>query len=318
MYKKWLKKVVFFLVFVFLLLNVITAFHAYKFTHFYDGVGPLKKPEQMSGVEKITAMVFGVKYPKNTIKDSFLLPHTNVYLKNNDSLLIEAWETYKSPKQSTVFSKTVIMFHGHGGNKAGVLKEAYAFDSLGYRVFLVDFRAHGNSQGNTCTIGYYETNDVQIAYNYIKQKYQGEIVLWGISMGAAAVLKAVDEYALKPNKIICEMPFATLQDAVKGRVRMMHLPEQPISTLLGFWGGTQQGFWAFGYKPKDYAAKISCPVLLQWGGQDARVTATETNEIYNNINSKKQLVIYEQAGHQSLCKHDYFKWTKNVSEFLKN
>ena len=94
------------------------------------------------------------------------------------------------------------MFHGHGGNKSGVLKEAEAFDSMGYRVFLVDFRAHGNSQGNICTIGFSETNDVLIAYNYIKQKYNEDIILWGISMGAATILKAVDEYNLKPIKII--------------------------------------------------------------------------------------------------------------------
>jgi uncharacterized protein len=318
MFKNWFKKLGYLLLFVFLLLNIITAFHAYKFTHFYDNVEPLKKPVQMSAAEKFSAMMFGVNYPKNKIKDSFLLPHSTVYLKNNDSLLIEAWETFKTPTQSQTYTKTVIMFHGHGGNKAGILKEAYAFDSMGYRVFMVDFRAHGSSQGNTCTIGFYETNDVQIAYNYVKEKYKGEIVLWGISMGAATILKAVDEYALKPNKIICEMPFATLQDAVKGRVRMMHLPEQPISTLLGFWGGTQQGFWAFGYKPKDYAAKINCPVLLQWGKQDPRVTSKETYDIYNNIKSQKQLVVYENAGHQSLCKHDFDKWYSNVNTFLKN
>ncbi|MFY8090866.1 MAG: alpha/beta hydrolase [Chitinophagaceae bacterium] len=318
MFKKWIKKLGILLLFLFLLLNIITAFHAYKFTHFYDDAAPLKKPEEMSGTEKFSAMFFGVNYPKKKNADSFLLPHKNVYLKNNDSLLIEAWESYNLPNQNRIFSKTVIMFHGHGGNKSGVLKEAEAFDSMGYRVFLVDFRAHGNSQGNICTIGFSETNDVLIAYNYIKQKYNEDIILWGISMGAATILKAVDEYNLKPIKIICEMPFATLQDAVKGRVRMMKLPEQPISTLLTFWGGTQQGFWAFDYKPKDYASKIKCPILLQWGKQDPRVSSKETYDIYNAINSKKQLIVYDSAAHQSLCKHDFEKWFTNVDSFLKN
>lgn len=318
MLKKWLKRIGFFALFLFVILNIVTAFHAYKFTHFYDNVLPLKKPEQMTKTEKFGAMFFGVNYPKNRVKDSFLLPHNTILLKNNDSLLIEAWETYNNPIQSTAFTKTVIMFHGHGGNKGGIIKEAKAFDSMGFRVFMVDFRAHGNSQGNTCTIGFYETNDVKIAYDYVNQKYKGDIILWGISMGAATVLKAVDEYKLKPSKIICEMPFAALQDAVNGRVRMMNLPEQPISTLLTFWGGTQQGFWAFGYKPKDYAAKIECPVLLQWGKQDPRVTSKETYDIFKAIKSPKQLVVYDDAAHQSLCKHDYTKWYSNVSQFLKN
>ena len=59
------------------------------------------------------------------------------------------------------------------------------------------------------------------------------------------------------------MPFGSLPDAVKGRVKIMGLPQEPISTLLTFWGGVQNGFWAFNLKPSEYAKKIKCPVLLQ-------------------------------------------------------
>lgn len=70
---------------------------------------------------------------------------------------------------------------------------------------------------------------------------------------------------MQPSKIILEMPFGSLNNAVKGRVRTMGLPEQPISTLLCFWGGAEQGFWAFNHNPYEYAQKITCPTLLQWG-----------------------------------------------------
>ena len=83
-----------------------------------------------------------------------------VYLKTKDSLKLEAWYI---PVDNAV--GTVLLFHGHGGNKSGVIKEAQGFEKLGYNTFLLDFRAHGNSDGNTCTTGYDESEDVKLAYD---------------------------------------------------------------------------------------------------------------------------------------------------------
>jgi esterase/lipase len=99
----------------------------------------------------------------------------------------------------------------------------------------------------------------------------------------------------------------------------MHLPEQPLSALLTFWGGTQQGFWGFNHNPSDYVKTITCPVLLQWGVNDARVSKNETEEIFKNISSKqKWLVRYEYSKHESLYKKETNKWIDNVSGFLAN
>jgi alpha-beta hydrolase superfamily lysophospholipase len=316
--KKWLKRIGYTLLVLFLLLNITCAFHAYKFTHFYADAPKPKKPEEMGTGEKISAMFFGVKYGKSKVMDSLTAPHDIVQLKAADSLRLEAWYLNRA-KDSIVMDKgTVIMFHGHGGSKSGTIKEAEAFYLMGYNVLMVDFRAHGNSDGNTCTIGYKETKDVKAAYDYIAAKNEKNILLWGISMGAVAIMKSMnDDSTIKPNKVILEMPFGSLTDAVKARVKMMGLPKQPISSLLTFWGGIEQGFWGFGFKPEEYAKKVSCPVLLQWGVNDARVTEKETNEILKNLaSSNKTLVKYENSGHQSLCINEHDKWVMSVSSFL--
>jgi pimeloyl-ACP methyl ester carboxylesterase len=139
-------------------------------------------------------------------------------------------------------------------------------------------------------------------------------------MGAATITHAMQQYPdLQPNKVILEMPFGSLSDAVKGRVRMMGLPAQPLSTLLTFWGGTEQGFWAFGFQPSAYASAIHCPVLQQWGALDKRVTKQETDAVFNGIASKnKKLVVYPALGHQSLLKGDSTTWVNEVGRFLEN
>jgi alpha-beta hydrolase superfamily lysophospholipase len=295
----------------------MAAFHAYKFTHFYEAKEGIsaKKPDEFGTLEKASALLFGIKSYKKKIDTQHSFLFDTIFLKPDDSLRLEAWQS----RDSGFPKGTVILFHGHGGNKAGVINEAYAFNKLGYRVFLVDFRAHGNSQGNVCTIGYDEAKDVKAAYDYVAAKGEKNIILYGISLGAAAEMKAVKDYYLKPSKMILEMPFGSLHEAVKARCRILGVPQQPIAALLTFWGGAEQGFWAFDHNPEDYAKSIDCGVLLQLGKNDERVTKTETETIYNNLRStKKSLVIYENSGHQSLCANETDKWIKTVSEFLSN
>jgi uncharacterized protein len=297
---------------VFVLLNIITIFHAYKFTHFYD-IGEVvnKKQEDKSGWDKTKEILFGI----NAIKQQNIVPDSTfkaITLTSTDNIELSGWYVKVDNAKGTV-----CMFHGHGGKKSGMIFEAEAFNKLGYNTLLIDFRAHGSSKGNTCTIGYYEAEDVKLAYDYVKLQGEKNILLWGISMGAATITKAMNDYDLKPSKIILEMPFASILQAAEGRIKMMKLPAQPLATLITFWGGIEHGFWAFNMKPNEFAKKINCPVLLQWGKNDPRVSQAETDAIYVNINSKKKLVVYDSCAHESLCKKENQKWMNEVTSFLQ-
>ena len=312
MLTKWLKRVGYTLLVLLLLINLIAAFHAYKFTHFYTDASPVKKPEQMSGGEKLKAIVFGIRYPKSKVVDTLGIPHDTVLLKTIDSVRLESWF---APKDSA--KGTILMFHGHGSSKSGIIAEARKLYEMGYQVMLTDFRAHGNSEGNTTSIGIYESKDVKAVYDYLKSKGEKNIIIWGISMGAATALKAIDEFGIKPDKLILEMPFGSLHSAVQGRMKTMGLPAEPLSTLLTFWGGIELGSWAFNHQPAKYALKVNCPVLLQWGAGDKRVTEDETNTIFGNIASHDKVMIkYLQSGHESLFKRERGKWTSVMSYFL--
>ena len=313
---KWLLKVFFrILLFVFILLNIITAFHAYKFTHFYDaGEIAAKTKADKSGLEVTKEILFGfnaIKRPNDPVSDSAL---QTMYFTTKDNIKIESWYI---PAPGVV-KGTVILFHGHGSTKSAVVNEAAAFRKMGYHSLLVDFRAHGGSGGNTCTIGYYEGEEVNLAYDYISKKGEKNILLWGISMGAAAITRAMDVYDLHPTKIILEMPFGSILDAAKGRIKIMGLPPQPLASMVTFWGGVEHGFWAFQMKPAEYAKKIKVPVLLQWGKNDPRVAQSETNLIYSNLAGEKKLVVYENSAHESLCRKENAKWLSEIQHFLFN
>ena len=307
---KWIKRAGIVALILFLLLNVMAIFHAWQFTHFYPDAEKVDL-QKLSVVGKAQVLLFGYEFPKSVVKQQPLLPFDKVSMITKDNLKISGWLT-----QNDSTKNAVILFHGHGGTKGSLVDHANYFYGLGYSTLAIDFRAHGESDGTTCTVGFSEAEEVKMAFDLMAGEGYENIVLYGTSMGAAAIIKAMKDYPLQASKLILEMPFGSLPDAVKGRMRIIGLPATPFSQLLTFWGGMEQGYWAFDFSPCDYARSITCPVLLQWGKDDLRVQEHETRCIFDNIKSEKKLVVYEGTGHQSLLGDQPEKWKEEVKNFL--
>jgi alpha-beta hydrolase superfamily lysophospholipase len=211
----------------------------------------------------------------------------------------------------------VALFHGYGGEKSSLLDAAAAFRRLGYRVLLLDFRGGGGSDGSDVTIGYREAEDVRTAYEFLRRRGESRIVLYGVSMGAAATMRAVSEYELQPHAVIVECPFGSTYQTVANRFAEMHLPAVPLASVLAFWGGAQHGFWAFGHNPEDYARSITAPVLLMQGTADPKVTLTETRRIYARLAGPKQLVLLPGVGHENYLRRQPARWGQAVRAWLE-
>ncbi len=263
----------------------------------------------MSFGEKVSAVFLGVNNPRprNRKVD---IPHEVIRLKSNKS--IEAWMlNVPNPKG------TVLICHGYGGEKASMIDKAQVFQSLGYNVMLVDFMGAGNSEGDQCTVGYYESEEVKSCVDYLLQKGEKNIVLFGTSMGAVAILKAVADHSVNPQKIVIECPYGNLLKTVQARFKTMRVPSWPMANLLVFYGGLQNGFNAFSLSPEEYAKKINCPTLLMLGGKDEKVSKEETDIIFKNLaTTDKTLIIYPNAGHENYLNKYATKWTQDVSNFL--
>jgi alpha-beta hydrolase superfamily lysophospholipase len=308
---KWILRV---LLVQLILINISAAFHAHRITHFYDDDRVRNLPSSSGKFFLRTwRLMVGRKFPKSQIVFYPPGPYDSVQLFTASKNKIDGWWMKADSAVGTV-----ILFHGLSSNKGFALNEAYEFLSMGYNTLLIDFRAHGNSSGTACTIGMREAEEVKLAYDYVKTKGENNIILWGMSMGAVSITRAVYEYNISPQKVILEMPFERLQDHIRARARVFGFPDEPFGFFVTFWAGLEQGYWAFGHKTTKYVKSISCPVLLQWGARDEYVLKKETENIFKNISSKKTLVEYHEAGHESLLNADTGKWRNAVAGFLKN
>jgi alpha-beta hydrolase superfamily lysophospholipase len=213
----------------------------------------------------------------------------------------------------------VLIFHGKDGHKGQLLKPAQVFHQWGYDVIMIDFRGAGRSSGYTTTIGVREAQDVVATVNYAQQSSDRRpLILYGLSMGSAAILKAIADGKIQPNGIILELPFARLLDATRGRIRDMKLPVSPVSEVVLFWGGFQHGFNGFTHNPEDYARRVHCPTLVLHGRRDRWTTESAVQSILQNLKGPKQLVTFPQAGHELLMGVDRATWLRVTDQFLGN
>lgn len=297
---------------LFIVMNIVAYMHAYTFTHFSGKkTERTKDPKELTSVEKLRIVAAGIDNPKPSLKKSPERPYERIEI--NASQKMVCWRfTIPEPKG------TIVLFHGYAGEKSSLLERSEEILKLGYNTLLVDFTGSGESEGNHTTIGFHEAEQVKACFDHVKKNGEDNIYLFGTSMGAAAILKAIDDYKITPEAILLECPFGSLYKTVCARFEIMNLPAFPMAGLLTFWGGVQHGYWAFGHNPASYAKAVTCRALLIFGAQDNRVSLQETENIYSNFKGDKMLKVYPEAGHDVFSPATREKWIKDVSEFLSD
>lgn len=304
------KKLVVFGLLLFLAMNIIAFFHAYKFTHFTENKSSkTKSPEKLSSLEKIKTLAFGVNNPK---PKNLNIPSQNYQvLKLKSNKEIECWWIKNENSKGTI-----VLFHGYAAEKSSMLDKSDEFIKMGYSTVLVDFMGSGNSEGNQTTIGFKEAEQVKTVFNFIDKTGEKNIYLYGTSMGSVAIMKCINDYKINPKGIMIECPFGTMYQTVCARFDKMNAPTFPMAGILVFWGGIQNGFWGFNHNPETYSKNISCPTLLLYGEEDKSVSRKEIDEIYNNLQGIKFLKIYKKTGHENYLTKNKIEWTKNTLDFL--
>jgi uncharacterized protein len=289
-----------FVLVVCLILNISAFIGAYTLTH-------LKTPGQFG---------LGLTRPiSSNLPSKIGLEYVTGWIPISQTEWLETWSISVDNSNS---KGTVILFPGNRGSKAKqLLPPAQVFHALGYDTLLVDFRGVGGSSGNTSTLGMREAEDVATSVNYAqKSTMKRPLVLYGISMGTSAILKAVADGKVAPDAIILELPFARLVDAVGSRVRATSIPTFPMAELTVLWGSIQHRFNGFAHNPQDYATQVKCPTLILHGKLDKWTTEAQIDRIYQNLGGTKQLSIFPNAAHDLLVTVDRDRWTQDIKMFL--
>jgi uncharacterized protein len=138
----------------------------------------------------------------------------NVEVTAKDGAVLRAWSLVPMVGNHD----TVILLHGQGDNRAGMLGPAGMLLRHGYAVLLPDARAHGMSGGHIGTYGVLEADDIRRWFEWLQQSQSPHCVDGlGDSMGGAELLRSLGaERGF--CAVVAESAFASFREAAYDRL----------------------------------------------------------------------------------------------------
>jgi alpha-beta hydrolase superfamily lysophospholipase len=216
----------------------------------------------------------------------------------------------------------VLLFHGVGDNRSGVLEHSLILLPAGYNVVMMDARAHGGSDGAMATYGWIERHDTQAIVDALEaSEHPRHLFALGESMGAGIALQSA---AVDPRieAVVAEAPFASLREAsydYAGRRRNPWLGK----TLFA------PGTWTMIYRaehianlpaaevsPMKAVAARAFPVLLICDGADVALPCRHTKMIFDAAIGRKEMWIVPEADHTAALGYQPEEFRRRVLAFF--
>lgn len=246
------------------------------------------------------------------------VPFKEVYIKdfkNKDNLYGRIYRFNDS-------NKVQIQFHGYKGSgrrdMCGFLRSAKEND---LNAIVVDMRGHGKSDGNIVSFGINERKDVLKWIELAKQEFgeDAQILLKGLSMGAATVLMSLDQNLPSNVKcVIADCPFSAPKDELL-KVALEEKTKMPPKLALFFLRTAARIFGHFSLVESSAVEAVrnsKIPVLLIHGTGDKFVPYSMSTKIYEANKEMVEFISIENAGHALCTFVDKDKYQKATTEFI--
>jgi uncharacterized protein len=198
--------------------------------------------------------------------------------------------------------RTLIALHGVGDNKGQWLMPAIDLQSRGFSVLMMDFRAHGESDGRYTTFGDYETIDVLAALDYLEQRGDVDmqrVGIMGLSLGGiAAIISGARTNRIKA--VMAEAAFPDLlQDIKLAFHRYTHMPPFIFANLTVFWGQLLVGTKLDKLRPLAVIDQIAPRPIFIIGDLDDNLVNEpySSSNLYASAGEPKQLWQLPNTGH---------------------
>ena len=218
------------------------------------------------------------------------LPHEDVAFRS-DGLLLRGWLFRGSGARRGL----IVHLHGVADNRGSGVGIAQRFVPKGYDVLTYDSRAHGESEGEDCTYGFYEKRDLSRALDAGAE----EAVLFGSSLGAAVALQAAAEDP-RVRGVIAQSPFSDLETVARERAPWVATSAE-IAEAFAI--AERKGHFRIAeVSPRLAASRIHVPVLLIHGENDRETPAAHSQRIYDALREPRRLIIVPGAGHNDVLR----------------
>lgn len=224
------------------------------------------------------------------------LPRQDFTVTSFDGL--QLWGSYYEYAPGAV---TELMFHGYRGNAerdlSGGVQRAF---SLGRNVLIVDQRTSRRSEGRTITFGIHERRDCLTWVDFMVQHFgpDVQIILTGISMGAATVMMAAS-HPLPENVVgvLADCGYTSAKEIICKCAADMKLPPKLVYPFIRLGGKIFGQFDTEEYSPLEAMGACKLPVIFFHGDADDFVPYYMSKAVYDACAGPKRLVVIPGADH---------------------
>jgi fermentation-respiration switch protein FrsA (DUF1100 family) len=230
--------------------------------------------------------------------------YQDVTLITVDGLRLAAWYT---PSQNGAL---ILAAHGYGGHRSAEMHALFARHQYG--VVSWDFRAHGESEGDTVTFGYLERMDVEAALDMALALEAAHVGAWGASMGGASVIHAASQRP-EIEAVVADSSFPALEDEL---TRAITVPA--FRPLVRYFAERETGLSGDQVRPVDWIGQIAPrPVFLIQGTADAAIPPDSAQRLFDAAGEPKVLWLQPGAGHVGAYSAAREEYEQRVIEFFK-
>jgi uncharacterized protein len=204
-----------------------------------------------------------------------------------EGLMLAGWRCRAAGKSRG----TVVYLHGIADNRASARGIIQRYTARGLDVLAYDSRAHGESDGDACTYGFFEKHDLRRVIDSITS---GPVILFGTSLGAAvAIQEAADDPRV--STIVAAEVFSDLRTVARERAPLF-LTRGTIDKAFRL--AERDGhFVVDAVSPFNAAPRISVPVLLIHGVEDQDTPPAHSERVHAALGGPKRLILVPHAGH---------------------
>jgi pimeloyl-ACP methyl ester carboxylesterase len=233
-----------------------------------------------------------------------------VEIRSEDGKKISAWWMPTGEKEKP----PVLILHGLGASKAHMIDYILFAQKEGYPVMAIDFRGHGASDPSLTSIGFYESQDVVSAIEFLRAEGAGDPVLWGTSMGAVSALLAAERDG-SVSGVIADAPFDTYRNTIRHHAKLMYgITEFPLIFLAYPMIESRANFRMADVDSIRAAGKIRAPMLVLAGEKDERMEPAMVRTIYDAGGGPKEFWVIPGEGHENRTFQE--KFCEKIREFL--
>jgi len=202
---------------------------------------------------------------------------------------LKGWWFHSAEKRGTV-----VVLHGGGDNRGATVGAADHFVARGFDVVAYDSRAHGELEGDACTYGFYEKQDLR---RVLDRASTAPIVLIGISMGAGIALQA----AAEDRRVAAVVALSSFSDLRTAAIERAPFFASKGNLAEAFKLAEDAGkFRVDDVSPVAAAPRIQAPALIIHGDHDEETPHAHSQRIFAALHEPKRLILVPNAGHNNV------------------